>query len=146
MIVSVVPLADNSRKFVYADIGECNTLVNAGFGAFGRRCYDMSLRQQITFSLSTLISNSFVEYWTNTTPLISLILALNHLVRQIAISYGDHSNIYADRDVRQLLLPKRVAMTISAFSHRLQSKRERACGQLLGRQAAELLRKRCLEN
>jgi hypothetical protein len=120
MIVSVVPLADNSRKFVYSDIGECNTLVYAGFGAFGNGCYDMSLREQITFSLKTLISNSLVEYWMNTAPLISLILALDHLVRQIATSYGDHSNIYADiyayRDVRQLLLPKRVTMTISALS------------------------------
>jgi hypothetical protein len=116
MTVSVVPLADNSRKFVYADSDECNTLVSAGFGAFGDGCYDMSLRQQITFSLKTLTSNSFLEYWTNTVPLISLILALDHLVRQIAILYGDHSNIYADRDVRQLLLPKRVAKAISALS------------------------------
>jgi Leucine-rich repeat (LRR) protein len=116
MIVSVVPLADNSRKFVYADGGQCNSLVRAGFGAFEDVCYDMSLRQQITFSLKTLTSNSFVEYWTNTAPLISLILALDHLVRQMATSYGDHSNIYADRDARQLLLPKRVAMAISAVS------------------------------
>ncbi len=116
MILSVVPLADNSRKFVYADIGECNALMGAGFGAFGNGCYDMSLRQQITASLKTLVSNSFIEYWTNTAPLISLILALDLLVRLIATSYGDHSNIYADRNSRQLLLPKRVALTISALS------------------------------
>jgi hypothetical protein len=38
MVVSVVPLADSSSKFVYEEIGECNSLVNAGFGAFSGGC------------------------------------------------------------------------------------------------------------
>ncbi len=53
VLVSVVPLADSARKFVYADTGECNALMSAGFGAFVSGCYDMSLRQQVTSSLKT---------------------------------------------------------------------------------------------